>query len=435
VTRRLVWLIAPLTLGTAILADPAGPTPPQTQQPTFRAETNLILRDVRVRDNKGSFVYNLTVDDFELFEDGVLQKITQFQPYFGGRPIGVPTATIKPRATEGLILPQKSQNSDMSGRIFIIFIDDLHFLGRDTMQVRQIMMQIRDKLVTDQDLIGIVSSGYSSIETDLVYDFGHKRLNEAIEKTMGSGMSPKEIISAAQTSQGPAGLRFMTHTALSTVNELLEKAQMIPSRRKAFIYISNGYDFDPFKDSRLKHEQELYGISTQRTTDENTGNTERSPSNQGIDTTGFSNPFSKPGNEFAEADLISEIAEVIRMANRANVALYTIDPRGLIAGPSIEDQLTVTEYRDYVSTSINSLRALSDNTGGFCACNTNDYGRALERINNETSDYYMLGYQSSNPDPLKIIRKVEIKVKRSNVTLDYAKEYFLKRPDKRKAGK
>jgi VWFA-related protein len=219
------------------------------------------------------------------------------------------------------------------------------------------------------------------------------------------------------------------------VNELLEKAQMIPSRRKAFIYISNGYDFDPFKDSRLKHEQELYGISTQRTTDENTGNTERSPSNQGIDTTGFSNPFSKPGNEFAEADLISEIAEVIRMANRANVALYTIDPRGLIAGPSIEDQLTVTEYRDYVSTSINSLRALSDNTGGFCACNTNDYGRALERINNETSDYYMLGYQSSNPDPLKIIRKVEIKVKRSNVTLDYAKEYFLKRPDKRKAGK
>ena len=387
---------------------------------------------MRVRDSKGQFVYNLTGDQFEIYEDGVLQKLTYFQPFFGGRAIGASTAVAKPKPIEGVILPQTRQTQDMSGRIFIIFIDDLHFLHRDTINARQVLMQIRDHLVKDTDLIGIVSSGYSSIETDLVYDYGHKRLNEAIEKTMGSGMSVKDIVTAAQTSQGPAGLRFMAHTALRTVNDLLERAQLFTNRRKAFIYLSSGYDFDPFKDARLKHEQELYGLPTGAGSDATNRENRTGSSETSMDSTGFRNPFAKPGNEFAEADLVSDLAEVIRSANRANVALYTMDPRGLVAGPDISDNVGITEFRDYINTSINSLMALSNNTGGFCACNTNDFKRALERIDNETSDYYMLGYQSSNPDPLKFIRRVEIKIKKEGLKLDYSPQYTLKRPDKSK---
>ena len=42
--------------------------------------------------------------------------------------------------------------------------------------------------------------------------------------------------------------------------------------------------------------------------------------------------------------------------------------------------------------------------------NQNNFDKALKRIDAETSDYYILGYTSSNPDPLKRTRKIEVKV-------------------------
>ena len=57
------------------------------------------------------------------------------------------------------------------------------------------------------------------------------------------------------------------------------------------------------------------------------------------------------------------------------------------------------DYQNYVTTSQNSLRVLAEQTGGFAVVNQNDFVKALKRIDAETSDYYVLGYYSSNPDP------------------------------------
>ncbi len=62
-----------------------------------------------------------------------------------------------------------------------------------------------------------------------------------------------------------------------------------------------------------------------------------------------------------------------------------------------------------------SLRTLADLTGGFAAINSNDLTKALKRIDAETSDYYVLGYYSTNPDPTKRRRKLEVKTSRSNL--------------------
>jgi VWFA-related protein len=404
---------------------------PQVRQPVFTKAVNYVSTDLRVRDAQGRFVPNLTKNDFEVYEDGVLQKLEVFYPVVGGRPVNPPslTAPVVPSG-EGLILPKARPQSDTSGRVFIIFIDDLAITGADTVLARKVLKEIRDNLVQDNDLIGIVSSGYSSIAVDLTYDFNHVRLDEAIGKTMGSGMSPDEIIKANQTSEGPAGLRYMAHTAMKTANGILEKAAQMTDRRKAIIYLSSGYDFNPFKDSRLKYQQELYGLPS---TDPNDLNAS-SASTSGDPNAGsyYMDPFAKTGNRFAEADLIADLAELIRNANRANVTFYTVDPRGLIAGPSIGGTaLSSREWQDYVRTTTDSLIAIADNTGGFCICNTNDFVSKLERINNETSDYYMLGYNSTNPDLLQFRRRVEVKSKKPGLTLDYRHEYTLPRPKKK----
>ena len=92
------------------------------------------------------------------------------------------------------------------------------------------------------------------------------------------------------------------------------------------------------------------------------------------------------------------------------------------------------DYQNYVTTSQNSLRVIAEQTGGFATVNQNDFMKALKRIDAETSDYYVLGYYSSNPDPTQRRRKVEIKVKRPNADLRYRTEYTL-RPTKAPAGR
>jgi VWFA-related protein len=430
------WLartVIPMMLATAVVMGQGtsqtpprpAPTPQTPQQPVFTKTVNYHPMYLRARNSKGVFDPTLTKDDFELYEDGVLQRIEVFYPVIGGRPINAPTlTTVAPRAASGLIVPKQKVQTDTSGRVFVILIDDMSILGSDSILARQVLKQVRDNLVKDNDLIGIVSSGYSSIEVDLTYDYNHVRLDEAIKKTMGSGMTPDEIIKANQTAEGPAGLRYMAHTAMKTANDILQRAAAMTDRRKAFIYLSSGYDFNPFKDSRLKYQQELYGQTSSVVNED-------PDRNQNPDQMAFADPFEKNGNQFAEADLVADLAELIRNAVRANMTIYTIDPRGLIAGPNIGGpNLSVKEWNDHVRTTVDSLIALADNTGGFCICNTNDYVKGLERIDNETSDYYQLGYNPTNPDPFKVLRRVEIKSRKPGLSLDYQREYTLKRPPK-----
>jgi len=102
------------------------------------------------------------------------------------------------------------------------------------------------------------------------------------------------------------------------------------------------------------------------------------------------------------------------------------------AGVSVEDMdeqdVRTTEYMDNVRTSQDTLRVIAELTGGFAVVNMNDFDKALKRIDAEASDYYILGYYSNNPDPLKRRRQVEIRVNRPNVTLTYRKECTLKPP-------
>ena len=59
--------------------------------------------------------------------------------------------------------------------------------------------------------------------------------------------------------------------------------------------------------------------------------------------------------------------------------------------------------------------------------NQNDFDKALKRIDNETSDYYVVGYYSTNPDPTKRNRKLEIKTTRDRVNV-WSRERVLAAP-------
>jgi VWFA-related protein len=395
---------------------PAKPAPADDRQ-VFRTAVNLITSDVIVRDNRGQFVADLKKDDFEVFEDGVKQEVISFTLTHGGRIYNV-AAPPPPPAQEGIILPPSRPANDAAGRIFIIFVDDLHLDFRNTGRIRELFKKVRKELIHEGDMFGIVSTGPSSLAIDLTYDL--KRLDQAINKISGAGLAPKDILDVPEGAQGPPEIRYRAHVAFSTAYDIMKTLEQVHNRRKAFIYVSNGYDFNPFAQTRAKLEAERYGMRSDGSgSDDGSGN----PSSDEY------NPFMMTkNNKFADADLVSELAELTRAANRANATIYTIDPRGLVGGPDLDEQVDMVEWQNYVRQSQDSLRVLAELTGGIAVVNQNDFDKALKRIDAETSDYYVVGYYSNNPDPRKKRRSIEIKVKRSNVSVQHRTEYSLRPP-------
>jgi VWFA-related protein len=372
---------------------PAAPPPAQPAQqakPTFRVAIDYVTTDAIVRNTQDQFIADLTKSDFEIYEDGVKQEITGLTLVHGGR---VHNLAAPPPATaqEGIILPPSRPKNDTAGRIFLIIVDDLHLEFRNTGRIRDLFKKISKTLVHEGDMFSIVSTGPSSLAIDPTYD--RKMLDEAIKKITGNGLKPSDVIQGAEGADGPSEVRYRAHVAFSTAYDMLEQMAKINNRRKAVIWVSNGYDFNPFAESRLG-EDPVFGGRFGQTREEGKQNQDQ---------------FNK-GTQFAEADLARELAEITRTANRANATLYTIDPRGLVAGVDLDEQLDPVEYGEYVRKSQDSLRVLAEETGGIAVVNQNNFDKALKRIDAETSDYYILGYSSTNPDPLKRTRKIDVRL-------------------------
>jgi len=411
---------------------PAGEPPAQTtaQNPTFRVQIDAVSMDVVVKDDQGRFIPDLKKDEFEVYEDGVKQEIASMTMSHGGRVTNVLEAP-PPPPPEGIILPPTRKVTDTSGRVFLFFVDDLHMQFQNSGRVRELFKKIANNLIHEGDLFGIVSSGPSSIAQDMTYD--KKRFDEAIKKIAGSGLKPSEIINMGTGSEGPTELRYNAHVAFSTMEEALNNLEKVHNRRKALVWVSEGYDFNPFQNSRL-------GLSDPSSPFlQNQSNALMNNQDNGDGTTtnqGAQDPMiqqQKQSETFSDAELAYELAEITRAANRANTTIYTIDPRGLVAGSDIDEQVDPTEWSDYVRKSQDSMRVLAEETGGVAVVNMNNFDKALQQIDAASSDYYVLGYYSSNPDPTKRRRQVEVKVLRKGTTVYSRKEYVLKPPPKRAA--
>jgi VWFA-related protein len=385
---------------------------------------DLVTSDIIVRDEKGNFIPDLKQDEFEIYEDGVKQDVISMSVIAGGRVTNV-LAAPPPPPPEGIILPPTRPKNDVSGRIFLFFVDDLHLQFHNTGRVRQLFQKIAKELVHEGDMFGIVSSGPSSIAVDMTYD--KTRLDEAIKKIAGSELSPTDIIQGPSGSDGPSEVRYRAHVAFSTVNDLLNNLESVHNRRKALVYVSDGYDFNPFQDSRLGT------MDPNSPFQQNNFAQQQNQANQSANgSTGSTvDPMTqqqKQNETFADADLARELGELTRQANRSNVTMYTVDPRGLVGMGDIDQNVDPTQWNDFIRKSQDSLRVLAEETGGLAVVNQNDFSKALKRIDAETSDYYVLGYYSKNPDVNKRRRQVEVKITRKGANAWFRKEYVLKPP-------
>jgi VWFA-related protein len=127
----------------------------------------------------------------------------------------------------------------------------------------------------------------------------------------------------------------------------------------------------------------------------------------------------------------------INTAVKANVAIYTLDARGLEAmppggsaataslrGTAMYSGAAVQSALDSNFASQETLTTLAADTGGKSFLDSNDLGQVFDRVQRDTSVYYVLGYTSNNPLRDGRYRRIQVKVNRPGLNLEFRKGYF-----------
>jgi hypothetical protein len=214
-----------------------------------------------------------------------------------------------------------------TGPAFVLFVDDLHIDFRETPPTRELVKRVAAAVELDGNLVGIVTTGTSSVSERLTAD--RQRLALAMLRITGGALRPEQLLNASQTVQGQSEIRHRIQIALATALDVVTNLRQ--NRPAAVIYIGNGYQAPP--DSRATA---------------------------------------------AGDDLRRELGELIRAADSSGIAVHTLWTRGLIAASvQVPDS---DEWRRYLAATREGLRILAENTGGVAVADSADLDIALQRI-------------------------------------------------------
>ncbi len=212
-----------------------------------------------------------------------------------------------------------------------------------------------------------------------------------------------------ETSQGAGDVRRRAQLAFQTAYRTVAGLDAVRGRRKVALLVSSGYDLDPYAAGRASGDRVQGG----RYSDPTRFLLERD------------NPYQRLPAVTADVDLLAYLRELTLTANRANVTLYPVDPRGLTGVVDAGKYLDQSDWRTVVQKSQSSLRYLAEQTGGRAVVNVNDFASEFKRIDAETSDYYLIGYTSTHTDPTRRVRTVDAQVRRPGVTVTSRSAYSV----------
>jgi hypothetical protein len=256
------------------------------------------------------------------------------------------TVVLKPKPIDAVLPASASPVTAPPGTIWLIFVDDLHVDFRSTGRLRSLLRTISSELIHDRDVFGIRSSGPSSLSIDVTSD--RNLLEVAIRKTAGNALRPSDILSITNGAVESNEVRYRATVALSAAYEMMMSLERVHNRRTAFIYISNGYNFDLSPD--------------------------------GSTATSGTSPFLRQSSDFGVARLRDQLSEFTRMASHSIVRIFAIDPRILAGAPAMDPNVDSVAWHNHWTNTRNSLRMMSEPTGGFALVDEQDLVEALQRI-------------------------------------------------------
>jgi VWFA-related protein len=354
------------------------------QQPTFRVQVDAVEIDASVTDAQGNVVTNLTRDDFEILEDGKPQAITSFGL------VNIPrTRPERPLFTSSPIEPDVQSNNQGEGRLFVIALDQV--TGEQILRTRRFVRRFLEQYFAPNDLGAVVFLGRADHSKAQGLTSNPRLLLQAVDAFTGglnAEPAPQGALPATQGGGGAPAIsvanveaNFGLREAMSSFREITEYMATVHGRRKSLLLFSRGYP------------QEIYRAIDYR------------------------------GGVLSLAQ--EDMHRAITAATRNNVVIYPIDPRGLSPDGDLAESETGPPAdadsrleRGFARLEARqSLVALASATGGFPLSNSNSFDAAFDRIVQENSSYYVLGFSSTNERRDGRYRKLDVRVKRPGLVV------------------
>jgi VWFA-related protein len=367
VTLRIAVLVAAVVGAAGLRAQQAAqPEPP----PIFRVQVDAIELDAFVTDAQGNPVTDLTVDDFELFEDGRRQTISSFSQ------INIPIERVeRPLFSPRAIEPDVQTNTGPEGRLYVIALDEVR--PDLALRTRHFLRRFIEQHFAANDVAAVVYVGRGRASDAQDFTSSRRLLLNAIDKFSG-GFASEPLPTAALVGPvpGPAvggEAEGLTRARMRALRDLLEFMSAVRGRRKTMLYVTEQLG-------------DVYSVL-----DYNGG---------------------------ARSIAFDDLHAALTAATRGNVSIYPVDPRGLSPEGGLGDAEVAPDAPGAAGLQrIQELRVLAEATGGFAVVNSNSFDQAFTRIVRENSAYYVLGFTSTNDRRDGRFRKLEVRVSRPGLVV------------------
>lgn len=412
---RAVVLVVLLSLGTSgPLAQQ--PTTPDAQ-PTFRLRTDAVVVDVVVRGDGRKPVTGLTADDFELREDGAVQQVTSFTAKEAQAVRVASTTEIDAPAPPVDARVRADDTIGDAGVVAIVF-------DRLTPEARWLAHRAARQFIGNgpeaPGVIGVFGIGMS-LQPVTNFTRDYRRIRNAVDvlgqnQALPFGQDRAAILDLQAGGTG-VGVGAVPPPLGTPANQgVLGDLQAMQLRMML------GFEMAE-RDFRSGITQEAL-ISVIGTMADVPGRKSLVLLSEGLD---------------QGPSLRGRLQDVINAANRANVAIYTIDAAGLRAVSPTEHarnmlnaaamngtSLAGVEQFEamLMSTPAASLGRLARDTGGASIESTNDLARVFTRVSEDMANHYVLTYVSTNPSYDRKYRRIRVKVRRPGVSVSARHGYY-----------
>lgn len=430
--RRLICLLIALPLAV----------PAQEPEPSFRTTASEVLLDVVVRDKKAHIVRDLRPDEFQVFENGVPQKVRRCD-FFDGHekpeapeaspasataaaaPAAPPQAPSVQELRDASVVSVVVANLDPRGRK--LAVDTMHEFIKDEMGpntyvgvftldtligLRRVQPYTNDAervangveraaSIVFHERPRLTAQDPSSAETDTAFQ-PYTSNDQPVTQANASAQGPAALINQLTEAKEVSEMHDVYQDSmryLTSLRALVESQSGIPGRKVVLLFSSGlpvHYDtVEPLKNL----------ISTA-----NRSNV----SVYAVDTAGFTSQSDMDNSRrMLQA---AAAASMRRQRSLVNGGDQSVTPMEAMVGEWAEGAIH--------SNTRGNLAQLAEGTGGALMSDSLDLRDPLRRAMEEVRTHYELSYSPTNATTDGSFRKIEVKVSRPGVTVFARSGYY-----------
>jgi VWFA-related protein len=434
--RTLLVLV--LTCIAWPLSEAAQEQKPETISDSMRVTVNEVILDTVVVDKKGQQVRDLTADDFQILEDGVLQKVNSIRYVGSSGDETVPGATRgSMTVSEAPAVPRK--RTQPINLITLVF-DRLSIYGR------QLARQAGEKYVAELGTTDFVSVMVVDRRLHVVSEFSQdpRRLRRAIElATTGTSQQFEDAAGEIQSTFGE-GERVQGQIEAGMDGNLRPSGSTSPNSGLPYSEAAANRALLTLLRSASRAENYLQGAATIDALRQVVRSQREFPGRKAI--VFFAETLQLP------LGVVERFRDLVSAANRAQISFYSIDTTGLQqqgqldrmgselgrlstvgrrqqarrSGAVSQDEVMLSENTNEAIrlSSQENLAALAESTGGVMVSNTNDLITGMGTVSADLRSHYEISYSPSNRVYDGAFRKVEVRLNRSGLTARSREGYY-----------